>query len=876
MNKHYIMKALALVMAICCATQWAMAEEKDDGQFVYNTFKADVGAETNADCVEILGFSPSYPDDGGDIELLFKTSRVTIDGVQYYLYRIGKSAFSPYGSRYQTWIEGREMCRRITKLTIRCTSMQQIGDAAFQGCEKLSEVSLFEYTNDHAIKKIGSYAFESTAIDRISLPENVTLIESYCFANTKNLKSINMRNASYIGSHAFYKSGLETVTLCKELRNTIYDSWGIADNAFGSCANLKAVTANRPTPYPISANAFANLPADAVLIVPDGSEDAFAGATGWSAFYNIEGTSLTGKEFDDGTFMYRVLTDDKEYNIHTCEIIGLSPSYTEHGIGWYEAKKQASMQDLMGDWHSFDVVGIGKQAFRYSDLTIANFSTCEYLTYIDDEAFANSKELFSVGFPNSLEWVGEGAFEGCTGLMGMGLPDNVYSIGKRAYAGSGIRGITIPTMTAVIEEETFADCPNLTEVKLPGNMAYVRAYAFSGSALKTVVLNGYLSGDIGEGAFMNCKNLETVVGLAASPGDIPESVFKGVKSGATLYVAEDSYDQYAALTGWTKYLTLKVMNTEGDEFEQNGFRYRVNAFDMAYNNADSERSVELLGFADDNPDQSYVGMADYASHMGMDYAITYVVADAFAGNKNIETVSLPNKMFRIGEGAFKDCSNLRYLYLPEEIYVIGNRSFQNTAVERVELPEYTGRVGVEAFRDCKQLKEIVFNKNIEMVNDDSFHGCTSLHQLDLPNMADVYYGFDAFAESGISVLHIPFNVEEDDFSDGVFRNCKNLRRVQVDIPSPTGIDEAVFEGSYDNAILLVPNGMVGTYMALDGWKNFYPIYDHNGMPTGIENVDSPSTPNTQHPAPFYDLQGRRIENPNKGLYIKEGKKVVVK
>ena len=109
MKKHYIMKALALVMAICCATQWAMAEEKDDGQFVYNTFKADVGAETNADCCEILGFSPSYPDDGGDIELSFKTSRITLDGVQYYLYRIGKSAFSPYGSRYQTWIEGRQI-----------------------------------------------------------------------------------------------------------------------------------------------------------------------------------------------------------------------------------------------------------------------------------------------------------------------------------------------------------------------------------------------------------------------------------------------------------------------------------------------------------------------------------------------------------------------------------------------------------------------------------------------------------------------------------------------------------------------------------------------------------------------------------------------
>ena len=41
------------------------------------------------------------------------------------------------------------------------------------------------------------------------------------------------------------------------------------------------------------------------------------------------------------------------------------------------------------------------------------------------------------------------------------------------------------------------------------------------------------------------------------------------------------------------------------------------------------------------------------------------------------------------------------------------------------------------------------------------------------------------------------------------------------------------------------------------------------IPTGII-----SSPTTQHPSSFYDLQGRRVENPQKGVYIVNGKKVI--
>lgn len=875
MKKYYSI-VLAFLLAMCYCVQKANAAEKDDGMFVYNTYKATIGANTNVDCAEIVGFSKSYPDTGGDIELNFNygTGKVTIEGAQYYLYKLGDSAFSPYNSRYQTWIQGREMCRRITKLYINCSSLQYIGNSTFQGCEKLKDVTLYYVSYDYAIKDIGSYAFESTAIESITLPKNVTVIRNYCFANTPNLKSIDLKNASNIGPYAFYNSGLEYVTLCKELLNSMYDSWDIGEYAFGNCSLLKAVKTTQPTPYSIWANAFSGIPYDAVLIVPDGSESAYASAKGWSAFYHIEGTSLVGKEFEDTIFRYLVLDDDNDNNNHTCEIIGLSSQFTDDHIGWYGPSKEAYCADAMGKWHTFRIIGVGDRAFYYSDLTSADLTNCEYMTYIGERAFANSKELSYVSLPSGMYHIRQGAFEGCSSLYAMNLPDNVEKIGARAYAGSGIHEVSIPANTATIQEETFADCQNLTDVKLPSQIGYVMDHAFSGSSITSVVLNSYLSGDIYSGAFSNCKQLEYVVALAGSPGDIPEDVFKGVKSGAILYVAADSYDHYASLPGWTKYLTLMTMDTTGEEFESYGYKYVVTNFDMEPDVSLSYRSLNLLGFSDDNKNATYVSPPNTVNYKGLEYTITYLEGESFMNNKNIEYVSLPEFIDIIGQSAFKNCTNLTYVYLPLNLYVIGNNAFENTAVEYVYLPEYAGRIGVEAFRNCKQLREVEFSPNMEMVNERAFQGCTSLQEIRLPNLNWVYYGEDAFAESGISRIHIPFNIDTDCFSLGTFRDCKNLLRVQVDIPSPKPFDSRVFSGSYSKATLLVPNGMVGIYSTLGGWKNFYSFYDHNTMPTAIAppTVLYNATPSHS----LYDLQGRRVENPTKGVYIQNGKKVYVK
>ena len=49
-------------------------------------------------------------------------------------------------------------------------------------------------------------------------------------------------------------------------------------------------------------------------------------------------------------------------------------------------------------------------------------------------------------------------------------------------------------------------------------------------------------------------------------------------------------------------------------------------------------------------------------------------------------------------------------------------------------------------------------------------------------------------------------------------------------------------------------------------------FEMGELPTAINGI----TVDGEKNAPIFDLQGRRIENAQKGLYIRNGKKVVIK
>lgn len=74
------------------------------------------------------------------------------------------------------------------------------------------------------------------------LPEHIRSIDSFSFAYTTNLKTINLKNINYIGERSFTGSDLETLTIPESIDD-------IPPKAFRSCRKLKKVILEEGVEY---------------------------------------------------------------------------------------------------------------------------------------------------------------------------------------------------------------------------------------------------------------------------------------------------------------------------------------------------------------------------------------------------------------------------------------------------------------------------------------------------------------------------------------------------------------------------------------------------------------------------------------------------
>ena len=92
-------------------------------------------------------------------------------------------------------------------------------------------------------------------------------------------------------------------------------------------------------------------------------------------------------------------------------------------------------------------------------------------------------------------------------------------------------------------------------------------------------------------------------------------------------------------------------------------------------------------------------------------------------------------------------------------------------------------------------------------------------------------------------------------------------------PIPPKLGKDVFLDSYICIVpVYVPDESVELYRSTEGWKELSIKPLSSKRVNGIEDI----TTNKQSSSDFFDLQGRKVKSPTKGLYIKDGKKVVVK
>ena len=218
--------------------------------------------------------------------------------------------------------------------------------------------------------------FHSCSIKSICIPSSVTSIEESAYFVCRELTNITIPNSvTSIGGYAFQ-----------------------------NCQSLKSVKSKIRNPFKIGANVFSGLPTDAELTITNGTKSRYEATEGWNVF-----SKITEEELADGVVFVGKIADNKELdfliisnNGKTCQVgDGIDCAITN----WAEEK--IVIPDVV---NGYTVKAIGSNAFQ------------------------NCSTLKSVTIPNTVASIGDGAFAGCSGLASViSKIENPFAINENVF-----------------------------------------------------------------------------------------------------------------------------------------------------------------------------------------------------------------------------------------------------------------------------------------------------------------------------------------------------------------------------------------------------------------------------------------------------------
>ena len=177
-------------------------------------------------------------------------------------------------------------------------------------------------------------------------------------------------------------------------------------------------------------------------------------------------------------------------------------------------------------------------------------------------------------------------------------------------------------------------------------------------------------------------------------------------------------------------------------------------------------------------DGANLALMDSTGTLTIPEGVTKIGEGAFADLSGLKTIIIPGTVREIGMNAFRNNADLETVILQEGVEVIGESGFAECCnLKNIELPESLIDIGQYAFYQDNSLDNVMIPSKITTINTYTFYGCSSLTNIKLPERLQAIRNF-AFQSCGsLEEIYIPTSVKI--IENNAFSNCTSLSNIEV-------------------------------------------------------------------------------------------------